>query len=75
MTLIFMERGTEPYAKISQSAASKHGFCGTETIAADNRRRVNDPDGNPPIGIILCADKTTAVAEYALEGSSNNILL
>ena len=34
---------------------------------------VNDPDDNPPIGIILCAEKDSVAAEYALGGLSNNI--
>jgi hypothetical protein len=34
---------------------------------------VNDPDDNPPIGIILCTDKNDVGAEYALGGLSNNI--
>ena len=34
---------------------------------------VNEPDDNPPIGIILCTDKTNVEAEYALGGLSNNI--
>ena len=34
---------------------------------------VNDPDDNPPIGIILCTDKGSITAEYALGGLSNNI--
>ncbi len=34
---------------------------------------VNDPDDNPPIGIILCTDKSNVEAEYALGGLSNNI--
>lgn len=34
---------------------------------------VNDPDDNPPIGIILCTDKDSITAEYALGGLSNNI--
>lgn len=34
---------------------------------------VNDPDDNPPIGIILCTDKDGVAAEYALGGLSNNI--
>lgn len=34
---------------------------------------VNDPDDNPPIGIILCTDKDSVGAEYALGGLSNNI--
>ena len=35
--------------------------------------KVNDPDDNPPIGIILCTDKDSVGAEYALGGLSNNI--
>jgi len=34
---------------------------------------VNDKDDNPPIGIILCTDKDSVAAEYALGGLSNNI--
>ena len=34
---------------------------------------VNDPDDNPPIGIILCTDKDSVAAEYALGGIQNNI--
>lgn len=34
---------------------------------------VNDVDDNPPIGIILCTDKDSVAAEYALGGLSNNI--
>ena len=33
---------------------------------------VNDPDDNPPIGIILCTEKDSITAEYALGGLSNN---
>jgi len=34
---------------------------------------VNDESDNPPIGIILCTDKESVDAEYALGGLSNNI--
>lgn len=34
---------------------------------------VNDPDDNPPIGIILCTEKDSIAAEYVLGGLSNNI--
>ena len=34
---------------------------------------VNDQDDNPPIGIILCTEKDSITAEYALGGLSNNI--
>lgn len=34
---------------------------------------INDPDDNPPIGIILCTEKDSIAAEYALGGLSNNI--
>ena len=34
---------------------------------------VNDEHDNPPIGIILCTDKNSIAAEYALGGLSNNI--
>ena len=34
---------------------------------------VNDPEDNPPIVIILCTDKDSVAAEYALGGLSNQI--
>ena len=34
---------------------------------------VNDADDNPPIGIILCTDKDSITAEYALGGLANNV--
>ena len=32
------------------------------------------PDENPPVGLILCAEKDHAVARYALEGLPNKVL-
>ena len=32
------------------------------------------PEENPPVGLILCAEKDTAVAKYALEGLPNKVL-
>lgn len=34
---------------------------------------VNDPDDNPPIGIIMCTEKNSVDVEYALGGLSNQI--
>ena len=31
-------------------------------------------DENPPVGLILCAEKDNAVAKYALEGLPNKVL-
>ncbi len=31
-------------------------------------------DENPPVGLILCAEKNAAVAKYALEGLPNKVL-
>jgi predicted nuclease of restriction endonuclease-like (RecB) superfamily len=38
------------------------------------RRHWTNEDENPPVGLILCAGKNIAVAEYALEGITNKIL-
>jgi predicted nuclease of restriction endonuclease-like (RecB) superfamily len=38
------------------------------------RHNWTHPDENPPVGLILCAKKNAAVAQYALEGLSNKIL-
>ena len=32
------------------------------------------PDENPPVGLILCAEKDSALARYALEGLPNKVL-
>ncbi len=53
-------------------------FVGTQQrITLNNTHyyaaEVNDHDDNPPIGIILCTDKDSVAAEYALGGLSNNI--
>ncbi len=32
------------------------------------------PDENPPVGLILCAEKDNAVAKYALEGLPNKVV-
>ena len=37
------------------------------------KKEVNDKGDNDPIGIILCAEKDRVVAEYAMEGLTNNI--
>lgn len=37
------------------------------------KTEVNEPDDNPPIGIILCAGKDEIVAEFALGGLENQI--
>jgi hypothetical protein len=31
-------------------------------------------DENPPVGLILCAEKDSAVAKYALEGLPNKVV-
>jgi YhcG PDDEXK nuclease domain len=38
------------------------------------RHHWTHPDENPPVGLILSAEKNAAVARYALEGLSNKIL-
>lgn len=37
------------------------------------KSEVNDPSDNPPIGIILCAEKDEIGAEYILSGYENNL--
>jgi len=38
------------------------------------RERWTNADENPPVGLILCAEKNAAVAKYALEGLPNKVL-
>jgi len=38
------------------------------------REHWTNPDENPPVGLILCAQKDHAVARYALEGLPNKVL-
>ena len=39
------------------------------------RAEVNDPDDNPPVGLILCTDKNNLDVQYALGGLSNQIFV
>ena len=38
------------------------------------REHWTQPDENPPVGLILCAEKDDAIAKYALEGLPNEVL-
>jgi hypothetical protein len=38
------------------------------------RRHWTHPNENPPVGLILCAERDDAVARYALEGLPNKVL-
>ncbi len=38
------------------------------------REHWTHPDENPPVGLILCAEKSHAMARYALEGLPNKVL-
>jgi hypothetical protein len=38
------------------------------------REHWTHPDENPPIGLILCSEKDTAIAHYSLGNLSNRVL-
>ena len=38
------------------------------------REHWTQPAENPPVGLILCAEKDDAIAKYALEGLPNKVL-
>ena len=38
------------------------------------REQWTRPDENPPVGLILCAEKDSAVARYTLAGLPNKVL-
>lgn len=38
------------------------------------REQWTHEDENPPVGLILCAQKDSAVAKYALEGLPNKVM-
>ena len=38
------------------------------------KEKWTNKDENPPVGLILCAEKDNAVAKYALEGLPNKVL-
>ena len=38
------------------------------------REHWTHPDENPPVGLILCAMKNSALAKYALQGLPNKVL-
>jgi RecB family endonuclease NucS len=37
------------------------------------KTEINDKDDNPPVGIIICAEKDEIAAEYILSGLENNV--
>jgi hypothetical protein len=39
------------------------------------RERWTLPGENPPVGLILCAEKNAEVARYALDGLGNTVLV
>ena len=38
------------------------------------RENWTNADENPPVGVILCAEKSAAVAHYALDGLPNKVM-
>jgi len=82
----FMRRFYQTY-QIQQTASVKLSwshYCELLSISDPDKRsfymylnyyasEVNDPDVNLPIGIILCTEKDSITAEYALGGLSNNV--
>ena len=49
-------------------AGQMHLYC---NYAAEHW---TNPGENPPVGLILCAQKDSAVAKYALEGLPNKVM-
>ena len=43
-------------------------------LAGSDHEPVPLPSENPPVGLILCASKGTALARYALEGLPDKVL-
>ena len=82
----FMRRFYQTY-QIQQTASVKLSwshYCELLSISDPDKRsfymylnyyasEVNDPDDNLPIEIILCTEKDSITAEYALGGLSNNV--
>lgn len=61
----------------TQNSIPTYCFKEARKIQAENQgywQIVNDEESNKPTGIILCTDKDSVVAEYALEGLVSNIL-
>jgi YhcG PDDEXK nuclease domain len=49
--------------------------CGPNASLSQLRARtLGQADENPPVGLILCAEKDDAIAKYALEGLPNKVL-
>lgn len=52
-----------------------HADAGQMTLYLNYaREHWTHPDENPPVGLILCAEKDAAVAKYSLEGLPNKVL-
>ena len=46
-----------------------------QTYVSWYEKNVRADDDNPPIGILLCTDKDSALAEYALAGMNNELFV
>jgi predicted nuclease of restriction endonuclease-like (RecB) superfamily len=52
-----------------------HADAGQMTLYLNYaREHLTNPDENPPVGLILCSEKDTAVAKYSLQGLPNKVL-
>jgi hypothetical protein len=65
-------RGNWSVRELKRQIAS---FYYGRTALSWYRSNVMAPDGNPPIGILLCAAKDHALVEYALAGIDNQLFV
>ena len=70
-----MSKGDVNKEKVLALAAKGNEIAQPEDIIRDPYvfEFLGLPEDKPPIGIILCSDKDSITAEYALGGLSNNI--
>lgn len=72
---LLLSKGDVNKEKVLELAAKGNEIAQPEDIIRDPYvfEFLGLPEDKPPIGIILCSDKDSITAEYALGGLSNNI--
>lgn len=72
---LLLSKGDVNKEKVLELAAKDNEIAQPEDIIRDPYvfEFLGLPEDKPPIGIILCSDKDSITAEYALGGLSNNI--
>ncbi len=75
--LVFYNRKLKCHVLIELKTDSfSHGYLGQlNTYLNWYKKNEMDGDDNPPVGILLCTEKNSALVEYAIADSDNNLFV